>query len=88
MQKYLRPKNTTKSIEKAKYEAFKSQCIRITSLCALAVLNDLWDATNEDMQRWYDNYEKLIASIFHDVDNLDNIEKQLIEQCGIKFEER
>ena len=55
MKDYLRPKNTTKSIEKAKYEAFKSQCIRITSLCALAVLNDLWDASNEDMQEWYNN---------------------------------
>ena len=88
MKDYLRPKNTTKSIEKAKYEAFKSQCIRITSLCALAVLNDLWDASNESMQEWYDNYENLIASIFHGVDNLDNIEKQLVERCGIKFEER
>lgn len=88
MKSGLRPKNSTRAIEKAKYEAFKSRCIKLTSLCALAVLNDLWDASNEEMQEWYDNYEKLIGSIFHDVDNLDEIEKALEEQCGIKFEEK
>ena len=88
MKGYMRPKNTTKAIEKAKYEQFRRQCMRVTSLCALAVLNDLWDATNEDMQEWYDNFEKLMNSIYHEVDDLDQIEKKLIERCGIKFEER
>lgn len=88
MKGYMRPRNTTKAIEKAKYESFKKQCIKVTSLCALAVLNDLWDVSNEEMQEFYDNYEKLIGSIFHDVDNLDQIEKALIEECGIEFEER
>ena len=55
MKGYLRPRNTAKTVQKAKYEAFKSQCIKITSLCALAGLHDLWDATNEEMQEWYDN---------------------------------
>lgn len=88
MKGYLRPRNSSKAIDKAKYEAFKSQCIKITSLCALAVLNDLWDVTDEDMQTWYDEYEKLIASIFHGTDDLDKIEQALVKQCKIQFEER
>ena len=84
---YLRPKNSVKAIEKAKYEDYKHHCIRITSLCALAVLNDLWDVSNEDMHEWYDNYAKLIKSISWEVDDLNKIEKALIDECGIVFEE-
>ncbi len=88
MKGYMRPRNTTKAINEAKYEQFKKHCMKVTSLCALAVLNDLWDATNEEMQEWYDNFELLMNSIYHDVDNLDHIEKELTERCGIVFEER
>ena len=87
MKGYMRPRNTSKQIEKAKYENFKKQCMKVTSLCALAVLNDLWDASNEQMQEWYDNFQKLMNSMYHEIDDLDKIEKALIEECGIVFEE-
>lgn len=83
---YMRPRNSVKAIEKAKYDAFKSQCMRVTALCALAVLNDLWDISNEEMQEWYDNFEKLMKSINMGIDNLDKLEKELSENCGIEFE--
>jgi len=84
----LRPRNTIKTIEKAKYESFKKSCMKVTSLCALAILNDVFDFPNEDLQKFYDNFAGLMDSVYRKYDNLDDIEKALKEEFNVEFQER
>ena len=56
MKGYMRPRNTVKQIEKAKYEAFKKHCMKVTALCSLAILNDVFDFPDEDLQKLSENF--------------------------------
>ena len=87
MKGYMRPKNTVKQIEKAKYEMFKKQTMKVTALCSLAILNDVFDFPDEDLQRFYDNFAGLMDSIYQKYDSLDAIEKALKEEFNVMFEE-
>ena len=87
MKGYMRPKNTVKQIEKAKYEAFKKHCMKVTALCSLAILNDVFDFPDEDLQKFYDNFCGLMDSVYHKYDSLDAIEKALKEEFNVEFEE-
>jgi len=84
---YLRPKNNFRRVEEAKFESYKKSCNRVTNICALAILNDVFDFSNEDLQKFQDWFQKLMSSVYHDQDNLDNLEKALKEEFGIELEE-
>lgn len=76
--------NATKKLSEYQKQKLIAQIWKVFLNMAIVVLNDVYDFEDEDLQKFSDSMDTLADSIDMELDNFEQLEREVREMCGVK----
>ena len=76
--------NAAKKLSEYQKQKLIAQIWKVFLNMAIVVLNDVYDFEDEDLQKFSDSMDTLADSIDMELDNFEQLEREVREMCGVK----